>query len=126
MVITSQRFTFETRAPFQRRGCVVTSACKLGARAIAAVCFATVAAALAPVLQPDVVLLDLNLPDSFGLKLIPPLRSKWPRSKIIILTFSDSARLRLMALAAGAAAFITKAQAPSELIPQILKMALAS
>ena len=83
------------------------------------------ALALSPAVQPDVVLLDLNLPDSFGLKLIPPLRSKWPCTKIIVLTFSDSARLRLMALAAGAAAFITKAQAPTELVPQILKMAPA-
>ena len=35
---------------------------------------------------PDVVLLDLNLPDAEGLSLLPELKRKWPTSKVIILT----------------------------------------
>lgn len=35
---------------------------------------------------PDVVLLDLSLPDSNGLALLPEVKKTWPESKIIILS----------------------------------------
>jgi DNA-binding NtrC family response regulator len=35
---------------------------------------------------PDVVLLDLKLPDGDGLTLIPELKKAWPEAKIAILT----------------------------------------
>ncbi len=35
---------------------------------------------------PDVVLLDLKLPDADGFTLVPELRKTWPGSRIIILT----------------------------------------
>jgi len=36
--------------------------------------------------SPDVVLLDFQLPDGNGLSLLPDLKKKWPRAKVIILT----------------------------------------
>ena len=35
---------------------------------------------------PDIVLLDLKLPDGDGLALLPEIKKKWPKSKVIILT----------------------------------------
>ena len=35
---------------------------------------------------PDVVLLDLHLPDADGLALLPELKKAWPKAKIAILT----------------------------------------
>jgi DNA-binding NtrC family response regulator len=36
--------------------------------------------------QPDVVLLDLQLPDGHGLDLLPVLKKQWPDTEIIVLT----------------------------------------
>ncbi|MCL5097561.1 MAG: sigma-54 dependent transcriptional regulator [Candidatus Omnitrophica bacterium] len=35
---------------------------------------------------PDLILLDLKLPDKNGLDLLPPLKRQWPESEVIVLT----------------------------------------
>ncbi len=36
--------------------------------------------------QPDVVLLDLALPDGDGLTLLPKIKKQWPDTEVIVLT----------------------------------------
>src|SRR5438045_9097877 len=36
--------------------------------------------------QPDAVLLDLQLPDSHGLDLLPTIKKHWPETEVIVLT----------------------------------------
>jgi DNA-binding NtrC family response regulator len=36
--------------------------------------------------QPDVVLLDLALPDANGLGLLPAIKQRWPETEVIVLT----------------------------------------
>ena len=56
----------------------------------------------APEDQPDVVLLDLNLPGMSGLEALPWIKQYAPESEVIILTQSDNAADVTRAISAGA------------------------
>src|ERR1051325_3176902 len=36
--------------------------------------------------QPDVILLDIKLPDADGLDLLPQIKKQWPETEVIVLT----------------------------------------
>ena len=57
---------------------------------------------------PDVLLLDLNLPDSQGLETVKEIRKKAPTTPIVVLTGHDDEELALKILAAGAQDYLTK------------------
>jgi DNA-binding NarL/FixJ family response regulator len=75
--------------------------------------------ALAELLQPQLVLLDLNLPETLGLQVIPQLRALLPQVKIIALTVWDSDVYRKAALQAGADDYVTKDRIHASLLPAI-------
>lgn len=41
---------------------------------------------------PDVVLLDLNMPDGDGLSVLPHIKKEYPKLKVVVLTMYDSAK----------------------------------
>ncbi len=57
---------------------------------------------------PDIVLLDLKLPDADGLELIPVLKKQWPDSEVIVLTGHASYELAVEAIKRGAFHFQEK------------------
>ncbi len=57
---------------------------------------------------PDVVLLDLNLPDANGLDLLPQLKKTWPDSEVIVLTGEATFEAAVQATKRGAFHFINK------------------
>lgn len=59
-------------------------------------------------LNPDVVLLDLHMPEFSGLETIPLLKEEVPQAKIIMLTVSEDAEDLLEALRAGACGYLLK------------------
>ena len=66
-------------------------------------------------LRPDVVLMDLVMPNLDGVAAMRELRTRVPGARVVILTsFVDDARL-LPALRAGAAGYLLKNVAPQEL-----------
>jgi DNA-binding NarL/FixJ family response regulator len=70
-------------------------------------------------LQPDVIVLDLHMPNVSGLDACRDLRRIIPRSKIILLTAETDADVRQGALAAGASAVVTKQAIGQDLLPAI-------
>jgi len=70
---------------------------------------------LAPQLQPDLLLLDINLPGADGLRLLRELRPRLPDTRIVMLTVSASKRDLLEAMRNGAAGYLTKDLGPEAL-----------
>jgi two-component system, NtrC family, response regulator HydG len=58
--------------------------------------------------QPDVVLLDLKLPDTDGLSLLPQLKKTWPEAEVIVLTGHGSIEAAVEATKRGAYYFQSK------------------
>jgi NarL family two-component system response regulator LiaR len=70
---------------------------------------------LAPQLRPDVVLMDLVMPNLDGLEAMRQLRRSLPAARVIVLTsFLDEEHL-LPAMRAGAAGYLLKNAQPQEL-----------
>ncbi|MEW5836370.1 MAG: response regulator transcription factor [Pseudomonadota bacterium] len=66
--------------------------------------------------SPDLVALDLSLPDGSGLPLIEHLLSVSPGSRIVVLSMHDGEPYVSEALRRGASGFVTKGVAPEELV----------
>lgn len=61
-------------------------------------------------LRPDVVLLDLSMPDMDGLEAIPHLREASPDTRIIVFSGFAADRMSESALALGAARYVEKGE----------------
>jgi DNA-binding NtrC family response regulator len=57
---------------------------------------------------PDVILLDLKLPDADGLELLPAIKKQWPGTEVIVLTGHATIDAAVAATKAGAYDFQTK------------------
>jgi CheY-like chemotaxis protein len=80
------------------------------------------ALAQAQELQPQVILLDLVMPDLSGLEVIPRLRAMLPDVGIIALTVMGNKYYRTAALAAGADDLVSKGAMSTELLPAIRRV----
>lgn len=69
--------------------------------------------------HPDVVTLDLAMPGSSGVAAIERLRSTAPAARIVVLTMHDDPAYVRAAVALGAAGYVNKSAADSELIAAI-------
>lgn len=65
--------------------------------------------------EPDVILLDLNLDHRSGLELIPLFKKHLSNVKIIVLTMMDAESYRAAALGAGADGFVHKSEMTQKL-----------
>src|SRR5687768_3361281 len=70
-------------------------------------------------LQPDVVLLDVSMPGPHSGGVIREIQRVSPTTRVLILTMHDDAAYLRSALSAGAAGYLVKKAADSELISAI-------
>ncbi len=75
--------------------------------------------ALARSLQPDMILLDLNMKDMNGVEVLKTLKDEGLDSRIIMLTVSDHAEDLMAALQAGADGYLLKDMEPEDLMQQL-------
>ncbi len=66
--------------------------------------------------QPDVVLLDLNLPQFSGIEVMKQIRAQLPQIRFLVLTTYDTDEYIVPALEAGAQGYLLKDATPDELM----------
>ena len=66
--------------------------------------------------MPDIVLLDVALPDGSGVDAIAPILAACPTTKLVMLTSADDSDTVLDSLRAGAVGYLVKGAAGAELI----------
>lgn len=70
---------------------------------------------------PDIVLLDLNLPDGSGIQLLRAMRTETPDVKVIVLTNYAFPQYKRKCLALGAHAFLDKSTDFTS-VPDLIRM----
>lgn len=76
-------------------------------------------------LQPDIVVLDLNLPDLSGLEACRQITDAYPQTKVIVFTAVTDPEIRQRSLAVGASAFVSKLGPVNELLSAIKRLSVA-
>jgi two-component system, NarL family, response regulator NreC len=74
--------------------------------------------------HPDVLVLDLNMPGSSSLEAIPAIREEAPGTQVVVLTMQEEPAFARQALAAGAAGYVLKEAADSELVEAVRRAAM--
>jgi DNA-binding NarL/FixJ family response regulator len=77
------------------------------------------AVAKLPSLAPDVILMDINLPDLSGVECVARISPKLPGAEIIMLTVYQDPETIFQALAAGAHGYLVKPVMPGKLLAAI-------
>ena len=67
-------------------------------------------------LTPDLVLLDLSMPDMDGLTALPKIREASPDTEVVVLTASEDEDNLLGAIRAGAAGYLLKSEPPERIV----------
>jgi DNA-binding NarL/FixJ family response regulator len=74
---------------------------------------------LARTLQPDIVVMDLSLPELNGLDATRQILKESPRTEVVVLTMHHSEELARNALQAGARGYVLKSDADQNLIAAV-------
>jgi DNA-binding NarL/FixJ family response regulator len=78
---------------------------------------------LAPAARPDVVVLDLQLPDSSGVEVTRGLRAALPEVRVLVLSASGERQDVLDAVKAGAAGYLVKSAGREEFLDAVRRTA---
>ena len=70
-------------------------------------------------LKPDVVLMDISLPDLSGIEATREIKRLWPDTAVVALTIHEDEEYFFKMLDAGASGYVPKRAAPEELLTAI-------
>ena len=74
-------------------------------------------------LKPDVILLDIVMPEQTGLEVLPQLKHENPDAKVLVLSMQDEPRYVREAFAAGASGYVLKEAADNEVVAAVREVA---
>src|ERR1700733_10262191 len=74
------------------------------------------------VLQPDLVLIDINMPVMDGLRATLEIRRIAPLTKVVLFSINDSPEAKAAARMVGADALVRKASAVFDLLPTVRRL----
>ncbi len=74
-------------------------------------------------LEPDVVLMDVVMPDQSGLEAVPTLLHEHPETKVLVLSMQDDPHYVREAFSVGASGYVLKEAADTELVAAIREVA---
>ncbi len=74
-------------------------------------------------IKPDLLLLDISMPEVNGLEVTQHVREKYPTMPILILTMHEDERYFFQLLRAGATGYIVKGAAPNDLVSAVRAVA---
>jgi len=94
-------------------------ACAADCRCVGAFAKGTDALESLPTLSPDVIVMDVNLPDLSGVECVARLAPQLPGTQIIMLTVYQDPETIFQALAAGAHGYLVKPVMPEKLLEAI-------
>jgi DNA-binding NarL/FixJ family response regulator len=74
-------------------------------------------------LKPDVILLDVVMPDQSGLDVLPTLLHEQPQARVLVLSMQDDPQYVRRAFAEGASGYVLKEAADTEVVAAIREVA---
>ena len=72
--------------------------------------------------QPDVVLLDITMPNMDGLEVAEIIKTEFPSVQVLIVSQHDSRGFQWAALAAGVSGYIVKSNVGRDLVPELRRL----
>jgi two-component system, NarL family, invasion response regulator UvrY len=71
----------------------------------------------------DLVLLDISMPDKHGIDVLKQLKLNQPQLPVLILSMHEESQYALRSMKAGAAGYLSKQSAPTQLVTAIRQVA---
>jgi DNA-binding NarL/FixJ family response regulator len=69
--------------------------------------------------RPDLVLMDVRMPDTEGLAAARQIRAGWPSTRVVMVSYWDVPEYRIEALRAGATGYISKGAPREEIVDEV-------
>jgi len=74
-------------------------------------------------LHPDLILMDVGMPDQNGLEVVPTLLHEHPETKVLVLSMQDEPQYVRQAFDVGASGYVLKESADTDLVTAIHQVA---
>lgn len=72
--------------------------------------------------RPEIVLMDIGLPEMSGIEATRQIKTEVPKTKVVVMTIHEAPNYRTDADAVGADGFLLKKEIPSKLVPLLVEL----